>query len=233
MTHLLLVVAAEEAGDTDYYKHDEREGGTIVHRVAQHDVLLNDGAEEAYVIHRQQLGDGKGRYRRQEYHHDTAYDSGQGKGEYHFEEYAQPVGSEVLCRFDEVLVDLHHRIVYRIDHEGQEVVGETEDEGTLAERYARDVEERYGSQGTDEYVDPHGQDEEQHHRLGAVVLLVAQDVCRGIAQQDGEERGDDGYGYRVDEGLDGLGLLDELHEVGYGEVATVVHEGIYADEYQR
>ena len=143
------------------------------------------------------------------------------------------VGSEVLRSLDEVLVNLHHCIIYRIDHEGQEVVGEAEEQGTLAERYARDVEERHGGQRTYEDVDPHGQDEEQHHRLGAVKLLVAQYVCRGVTQQYAQEGGDDGYGHGVDEGLDGLGLLDELDEVGHGEVAAIVHEGIHADEYQR
>ena len=233
MAHLLVVATADHAGHTDDEQHQQGEGSAVVHGVAQHDVLLDDGAEEAYVVHRQQLRDGEGRYRGQEHHHDTAHHTGYRQGEYHLEEHAQLVGPEVLCRLDEALIDLHHRIIYGVDHEGQEVVGEAKEQGALAEGYARDVEERHGSQGADEHVDPHGQDEEQHHRLGAVKLLVAQDICRRVAQQDGKKRRYYGHGHRVDEGVEGLGLLYELHEVGDGEAAVIVHEGIHADEHQR
>ena len=55
MAHLLLAVVAKGTGDTDDEQHQQREGCTIVHGIAQHDVLLDDGSKETDIIHRQQL----------------------------------------------------------------------------------------------------------------------------------------------------------------------------------
>ena len=63
MAHLLLAVVAKGAGDADDEQHQQGECCTIVHGVAEHDVLLDDRAEEADVVHRQELRDGEGRYR--------------------------------------------------------------------------------------------------------------------------------------------------------------------------
>ena len=53
MTDLLIVVTTHDAGNANDKEHQQGEGCTIVHGVAQHDVLLDDGAKEADVIHRE------------------------------------------------------------------------------------------------------------------------------------------------------------------------------------
>ena len=62
MAHLLLAVVSESTGDADDEQHQQGEGSAIVHGVAQHDILLNDRAEEADIVHCQELGNGKGGY---------------------------------------------------------------------------------------------------------------------------------------------------------------------------
>ena len=225
------VGGTDECGCADEEEHDERQGCAIVpHRIV--DVLLDGGSEELDVVESQQFGDGEGGDGGHEYHQDAACHAGHGEGQYHLEELLPGRCAEVFRRLDVAAVHLLQGVVDGVDHERDEVVYHSEEQGSFAQGQVGEVEECHGGEGSHQDVDPHGQDEEHHHGGGVLHPGLREDVGGGVAQQDAEQRVEEGDADGVDEGVDGLGVRQELLEVVEREPAVFIGEGEHHDEHQ-
>ena len=72
----LTASLVKRRGDANQQQHDERQGSAIVpHSVIY--ILLYGSTEQFDVVHRQQLGNGKGGNRGHENHHHTTHDAKQ------------------------------------------------------------------------------------------------------------------------------------------------------------
>ena len=229
---LLAAVTGDEGGCADEEEHDERERRTIVpHRVV--DVLLDGGTEEFDVVHRQELRDGEGRDGWHEHHQYAARHARHGEWQHYLEELLPWGGAQVFGCLDVAAVHLLEGIVDRVNHERDEVVYHTKQQGSLAERKVGEVEERHGGEGAHQDVDPHRQDEEHHDGVGIFHLGLGQDIGRRIAQQDAEQGVEKGDADGVHKGVDGLRVSQKLLEVVEGNGAILIGECEHHDEYQR
>ena len=64
-------------------------------------------------------------------------------------------------------------------------------------------------------------------------MLLAQDIRCRIAQQQADQRGDNGYSDGVDKRVHRFGVHHELAEVGQRKRSPFVRKGIEHDEQQR
>ena len=229
---LFTAVAGDEGGCSDEEEHDERECRTIVpHRVV--DVLLDGGTEELDVVHRQELRDGEGRDGWHEYHQDATSHARHGEWQNYLEELLPRGGTQVFGCLDVAAIHLLEGIVDRVNHERDEVVYHTKQQGSLAERKVGKVEERHGGEGAHQDVDPHRQDEEHHDGVGIFHLGLGQDIGRRIAQQDAEQGVEKGDADGVHKGVDGLRVSQKLLEVVEGKSAVLISECEHHDENER
>ena len=128
--------------------------------------------------------------------------------------------------FYEAVVHFLQCIVDGVYHERQEVVHHAEQECAFAQRQVQEVEQCHCGKRAYQYVHPHGQDEQHHHGLRGVELLLTEDIGSRIAQQQARQRGDDGYADGVDEGVHRFGVHHKLAEVGKGECSLGICKGI-------
>ena len=136
------------------------------------------------------------------------------------------MGSEVLGGFNEVVVHLLQGVVDGVYHERQEVVHHTEHERAFAQRQVEEVEQRHCGERAYQYVHPHGQDKQHHHRLRGVELPLAEDVSRRITQQQARQRRDDGYADGIYERVHRFRVHHELAEIGEGKRSVGIRKGV-------
>ena len=131
---------AEERGQTDDNKQYQREHRSIVEQVGRGDIILNEAAEQLDIVMRQQFCDGEGRDGRHKHHYDTTVHTRHGQRDNHFPETLPTAGTQVLRRLDERVVHLLQRVVYRVNHKGQVVVAEAEEQCSFAQRQTAHIE---------------------------------------------------------------------------------------------
>ena len=64
-------------------------------------------------------------------------------------------------------------------------------------------------------------------------MRLRQDPGCGVAQEHAQQGVGEGYAYRIDKGVDGLGVAHKLGEVVEREGAVLIGEGEDHDEQQR
>ena len=223
----------EERGQTDDDEQYQRQDRAVVEQVRGGDIILDKTTEQFDVVMCQEFGDGEGGDGGHEDHDDTAIDARHGERDDDFPEAGPAVGTEVLRRFDEGVVHLLQGVIDRVDHERQVVVAKAEKECAFAQWESAHIEELDRSDRPQQEIDPHGQDEEHRHHFRRLEVFLGHDIRRRIADEEaygGIEHRDH---ERIEEGLDGLMMGEELHEVAYREVAVDIGEGIDADEDER
>ena len=182
---------------------------------------------------RQQFCDGEGRDGRHKHHYDTTIHTRHRQRNNHFPETLPTAGAQVLRRLDERVVHLLQRVVYRVNHKGQVVVAEAEEQCSFAQRQTAHIEQFHGGHRTQQEVNPHRQDEQHRHHLGCTEILLRHDVRRRIAHEQTDDCVKDRYHERIQEGLYRLSMGKELREVAQGEVAFDIRERIHTDQNQR
>ena len=94
------------------------------------------------------------------------------------------------------------------------------------------MEEFRRRQGPHQCVDPHRHDEQDDGHSAFIELLVRQDPCGRVAEQDAQGSVLYRHLKREGEGLDGILVHEELHEVAEGEMSAAVPECIEDDQDQ-
>ena len=191
---LFIAITCDEGRGADEEEHDEREGCTVVpHRIV--DVLLDGGTEELDVVHRQQFGDSEGGDGWHEYHQNATRYARHGEGQDDLEELLPRRCSQVFGCFDIAAVHLLQGVVDRVNHEWDEVVDHTEQEGALTQRKVGKIEEGHGGKCAHQDVYPHRQNEE--HDDGVCILHpgLCQNIGGRIAQQNAEQGVEKGDAY--------------------------------------
>ena len=228
---LFTAITCDEGRGADEEEHDEREGCTVVpHRIV--DVLLNGGTEELDVVHRQQFGDSEGRDGWHEYHQDATCYARHGEGQDDLEELLPRRCSQVFGCFDIAAVHLLQGVVDGVNHEWDEVVDHTEQEGALTQRKVGKIEEGHGGKCAHQDVYPHRQNEEHDDGVGILHPGLCQNIGGRIAQQNAEQGVENGDAYRIHKGVDGFGVCQELLEVVERQGSVLIGKCEHYDEKQ-
>ena len=208
--------------------------------------LFNDVADQENLAAAQEVGDDKCGQGGDKHHGDAADDPGDAQGQPDVEKGLDAVGSQVFCRIDGIVIDLHQNVVNRQHHKRQKVVYHTQDnspgridDGDAGKPQGRQnavddaafFQQGLPGQGSQQKVHPHWKDENKHDKAAGADAFLPQDHSQGVGQQKTDDRAGQGEGQGQKESLGVLRRGDGEH-IFQGEGTGLVGEAVVDDQGQ-